>query len=102
MQYQVFIQSQPNQRFVASIVGMPAITGEGTSEEDAIAQAKTALQSQLAGGKFVTIEVNLTEQLSEVMSMKYAGIFADDSTFEDWMEKLATIRREANATEAER
>jgi hypothetical protein len=31
--------------------------------------------------------------------MKYAGIFADDPTFDDFMEKLAVIRKQANATE---
>lgn len=30
--------------------------------------------------------------------MKYAGIFANDTTFDDFMEKLAIIRQEANAT----
>ena len=30
---------------------------------------------------------------------KYAGIFAEDSTFDDFMEKLAAIRKEANAVE---
>jgi hypothetical protein len=29
--------------------------------------------------------------------MRYAGIFADDSTFDDFMEKLALIRQESNA-----
>lgn len=28
--------------------------------------------------------------------MKFAGIFADDQTFEDFMEKLRLIREEAN------
>ncbi len=29
--------------------------------------------------------------------MQYAGIFADDPSFEDWEEKLALIRRQENA-----
>ena len=102
MQYQVFIQSPAAQRFVALIVGMPAITVEGTTEEEAIVKAKAALESLLAGGKVVTIEVNPEEPSGELaIPMKYAGVFADDPTFEDWMDKLAAIRREANATAAE-
>jgi hypothetical protein len=28
--------------------------------------------------------------------MQYAGILADDPTFEDWMEKMVLIRQQAN------
>ncbi len=64
MQYQVFIQSPAERRFVASIVGMPAVTVEGTTEAEAIVKVKAALESLLAGGKVVTIEVNPAEQTS--------------------------------------
>jgi hypothetical protein len=48
----------------------------------------------------VTINVNVGQESQEtVPQMKYAGIFSDDSTFDDWMEKMAAIRREANAVE---
>jgi predicted RNase H-like HicB family nuclease len=102
MQYQVFVSSQSGSHFVASVVGMPNLTVEGTTEEEAILKAKAALESQLATGKFVTIEVNPNNQPNETVSqMKYAGIFKDDPTFDDFMEKLAVIRLEANAREDE-
>ncbi|MBW4570926.1 MAG: type II toxin-antitoxin system HicB family antitoxin [Tolypothrix carrinoi HA7290-LM1] len=100
MQYQVFIQSQSEQSFIASVVGMPNLTVEGRTEKEAIALAKAALESQLATGKFVTIEVNpILQPIRTVPQMKYAGIFADDPTFDDFMEKLAVIRKQANAVE---
>lgn len=101
MQYQVFVLSQSEQLFVASVVGMPNLTAEGRTEEEAIANAKAALESQLATGKFVTIEVNPNEQPEAASQMRYAGIFADDPTFDDWMKKLAVIRKEANAVDNE-
>lgn len=98
MQYQVFVQSQSERHFVASVVGMPNLIVEGRTEEEAIANAKTALAEQLATGKFVTIEVNPNDQSNiPVSQMRYAGIFADDPTFDDFMEKLAVIRKESNA-----
>lgn len=98
MQYQVFVQNPAERRFVASVMGMPTVRGEGVTEEEAIANAKAALESQLATGKFVTIELDLGAQPhTSAFSMQYAGIFADDPSFEDWMEKLALIRQEANA-----
>jgi hypothetical protein len=33
--------------------------------------------------------------------MRYARIFADDPAFDDFMEKLAVIRKQANALEDE-
>ena len=83
---------------MASIVGMPNLTVEGRTEEEAIFKVKSALEAQLATGKFVNIEVNLEVQPNETIpQMRYAGIFADDPTFDDFMEKLAVIRKTSNA-----
>ncbi len=97
MQYQVFVQSQSQQSFLASVVGMPNLTTEGKTEEEAISRAKSALEAQLARGKFVSIEVGSEKKtyLSQPQ-MKYAGIFANDSSFDDLIEKLSLIRQEAN------
>ncbi|MBW4670438.1 MAG: type II toxin-antitoxin system HicB family antitoxin [Cyanomargarita calcarea GSE-NOS-MK-12-04C] len=98
MQYQIFIQSQKD-NFIASVVGMQNVMVEGNTEEEAISKVKSLLQAKLATGKFVTIEVNPQEiPHQETTHMKYAGIFANDPTFEDFMEKLAGIREESNAT----
>ena len=97
MQYQIFVQSQSQQSFLASVVGMANLTTEGKTEEEAIAKAKSALEAQLARGKFVSVEVNPEIQSSlSLPQMKYAGIFADDSSFDDFMEKLTHIRQESN------
>lgn len=98
MQYQIFVQSQKD-NFVASVVGMPNVMVEANTEEEAIYQVKSALEAQLATGKFVTIEVNPKEiPHQEIIQMKYAGIFANDPTFDDFMEKLVALRKELNAT----
>jgi predicted RNase H-like HicB family nuclease len=98
MRYQVFLQSQAEQRFVASVVGIPNLSVEGTTEAEAIANVKAALASQLATGKWVTIEMDAIADSQESMPpIRPAGIFASDPTFDDWIEKLATIRQEANA-----
>ena len=97
MQYQIFVQSQSQQSFLASVVGMSNLTTEGRTEEEAISRAKSALEAQLAKGKFVSVEVDTkNEPYLSLPSMKYAGIFANDSSFDDFMEKLKLIRQEAN------
>jgi hypothetical protein len=97
MQYQIFVQSQSQQSFLASVVGMPNLTIEGKTEEEAISRAKSALEAQLAKCKFVSVEVgSKSEPYLSLSPMKYAGIFANDSSFDDFMEKLSFIRQEAN------
>jgi predicted RNase H-like HicB family nuclease len=98
MRYQVFVRSQDEHHFIASVVGIPNLIVEGTTEAEAISKAKSALEAQLARGKFVSIEVNSEIENSEnTRQMKYAGILADDPTFDDFMDKLALIRQESNA-----
>jgi predicted RNase H-like HicB family nuclease len=98
MKYQVFIQHKSEDKFVASVVGMPNLTVEGSSESEAIFKVKSALETQLATGKLITIEINPEIQSEpNLTQMKYAGIFADDPTFDDFMEKLAIIRQESNS-----
>jgi hypothetical protein len=102
MNYQVFIQSNSVKHFVASIVGIPNLSVEATTEEDAIVKVKLALEQQLAKGKFVTINIDqptaMTSSRSQTIEpIQYGGRCAEDPTFDDWMDKLALIRQEANA-----
>ena len=100
MQYQVFVKNQSDQHFVASVIGIPTISVDGQTEAEAISNVKIALESQLATGKVVTIEIDQIEIKPEpAPAMKHAGIFENDPTFDDWMEKLADIRRIANEVE---
>jgi len=95
MQYQVFVQTHFQKGFVASVVGMSNLTTEGETEEEAISKVKSALEAELTTGKFVSIEVNIETQPNQ-SQMKYLGIFANDPSFDDFMDKLAFIRKESN------
>jgi predicted RNase H-like HicB family nuclease len=100
MQYQVFVQKPSDRHFVASIVGVPNVMAEGATKIEAIERAKAILEKQLADGEFVTIEVSSQPLFTHPDErMRHAGILADDPTFDDWMDKLAAIRQEANAME---
>lgn len=77
MQYQVFIQSHPENKFSASIVGIPNSTVEGSTKEEAIALAKAVLETQLALGELVTIEVGKERSQQETDPwLKHTSIFA--------------------------
>ena len=80
MRCQVFLQNQAEQRFIASFVGIPNLSVEGSTEAEAIARVKTALESQLVTGKFVTIEVG--KPLSPLISDPW------DPTFDDFLAEV--------------
>lgn len=102
MQYQVFVQSQADTTFTASVIGIPNCVAEGTTKEEAIAKAKLILKQQLATGEVITI--NLDTQAVEAESnpwIKHMGIFATDPTFDDFLEKVQTYRLQADAHEVD-
>jgi hypothetical protein len=93
MQYQIFVEDQSEQHFVASVIGMPNIEVDGSTESEAVSKSEAALRTQLAKGKIVTVEVD-----THLSSHPYihAGILQNDPTFDDWMERLTEIRKQAN------
>lgn len=96
MQYQVLVQKPSEQHFVASVVGLSHVVADGKTEEEAIASVKAALTSQLTSAKLVTIEID-TESDSDKEEtdpwLKHFGIFADDPTFDDFLEEVAAYRK---------
>ncbi|AFY95726.1 hypothetical protein Cha6605_4812 [Chamaesiphon minutus PCC 6605] len=98
MQYQIFVESRSARHFVASVIGMPTVSVDGYTELEAISNVKAALNSQLSKGKVVTIDLDEPQEsnLTYTSPMQHAGILETDPTFDDWMDKLAEIRRAAN------
>ncbi len=100
MQYQVFVQNQTNNGFIAAIIGMPDCLAEGHTKEEAIANAKTALQSRLARGEVVTIDVEPSTNQEANPLLKHFGRFKDDPTFDDYLAEIEAYRRQVDAEEA--
>ncbi len=103
MQYQIFVESRSPRHFVASVIGMPTVSVDGYTEVEAISNVKAALNSQLSKGKVITIDLDEPQEIDLIStnSMQHAGILETDETFDDWMNKLADIRRLANAADDE-
>ncbi|MFQ4145988.1 type II toxin-antitoxin system HicB family antitoxin [Chlorogloeopsis sp. ULAP02] len=100
MQYQVLVQSYSENKFIASVVGIPNSTVEGGTREEAIALAKAALESQLASGELVTIEVGKEHSQQQTDPwLKHMGIFASDPTFDDFLAEVAAYRQQVSEEE---
>ena len=48
MQYQVFVQSHPENKFIASIVGIPNTTVEGSTKEEVILTSCTTPRNRVS------------------------------------------------------
>lgn len=97
MQYQVFVQSQADNQFIASVLGIPNCVALGRTKEEAIAKAKTTLAEKLAHGELVTIDID-SQSVSQDHDpwLKHMGIFANDPTFEDFLEEVAAYRQQVD------
>ena len=100
MQYQLFVQGYANNGFVAAVIGMPDCLAEGQTKEEAIANAKAALQSRLSLGEVVTIDVEPSAGQEDNPLLKHFGRFKDDPTFEDYRADIEAYRRRVDEEEA--
>lgn len=100
MQYQVLIHNNSHENFTASIIEIANLIRDGKREEEAINNIKLALEDLLTTGKLVNIEINKNIQsYPQKNNYQYAGIFENDPSFDDFMDKLTLIRQESNLRE---
>lgn len=99
MQYQVFVQNESGNRYVAAVVGVPDCVAEGSTKEQAIAKARAALTERLTQGEIVTIEVDSPPTPANPL-LKHAGRFKDDPTFDAVLAEIEKYRRELDAEAA--
>ena len=87
MTYNVLLTRRKN-KFIARVRQWPAIIVEGDTEEEVLRKAQADLQSLLAEGRIIQLEL---EVKSEGHPWKqFAGMFADDpdwDAFEDAMQR---------------
>lgn len=57
MQYQILVTQQAENSFLATALGFPHCSAEATTKELAVVKAKAALETLLAHGEIVTVEV---------------------------------------------
>jgi predicted RNase H-like HicB family nuclease len=102
MQFQIFIQNPAANCFTASVVGMPeTCVVEGATKAEAIDRAKVMLEARLATGEFVTIDVPSRHDKSPHAALLGQGMFKNDPTFDDFLERMAEVRQRADRQEAE-
>ena len=98
MTYDVLL-SKKSDKFVARVCQWPAIVAESDTEEDALRKAQASLQSLLAGGRIVQLEVDIKPE--EHPWQQFAGMFADDPDWEAFQASIQEYREEIDGDSRE-
>lgn len=102
MQYQVFVKNPAESEFMASVIGLPNVTANGTTEKEAIDKLKVILDAQFRNGKLVTINIDIPSKVTEEKSdpwINNMGIFQDDPTFDEFLVEVNNYRGEVDLSE---
>jgi|SRR5208337_1279796 len=70
-----------------------ALTAEGTTQEEALANLKKKLQAKLCRGAVV---VSLELPLQSHPMAEFAGMFKDDPWLKDWKKSMTAYRRKVD------
>jgi predicted RNase H-like HicB family nuclease len=93
MEYQIFVEQQPQNGFVATVLGWPEFVATGHTKQEAVVNVRTAVEERLAKGEVLQLQIE-TPQADPWEAM--AGRFADDPTWDEYEAELKRIREEAN------
>ena len=91
MTYDVLL-TKKGDKFIARLCQWPAIVAESNTEEEALRKVQASLQSLLAGGRIVQLEVDIKPE--EHPWQPFAGMFTDDPDWEGFQASIREYREE--------
>jgi predicted RNase H-like HicB family nuclease len=91
MTYDVWLTRKEN-KFIACVRQWPAIIVEGDSEQEVLRKAQADLQSLLAKGRIIQLEIE-TEPEAHPWQ-RFAGMFVDDPDWDTFQESIQAYREE--------
>jgi len=92
MTLNVLVQSVPEKGYVASLFGLPDLVVEGQTKEEALEKIKIELDRRFAKSEIVSLQYEPAN--GEHPWMKFAGMWKDDPTFDDFLAEIKAYREE--------
>ena len=97
MRVSILLQSNLPEGYMATVLGWPDLMIKGKTEEETLNNVRQAVTSRLQQSKFVTLDIQDDE--SNDPWMKFAGMWENDPTFDDFLAEIAAYRRELDEQE---
>jgi predicted RNase H-like HicB family nuclease len=94
MIFDVILQKQTNNGYIARPVLWPDSAVHGATEEEALSRVHGLIRDLLERTQFVKLEVDVPEKQALSPWYTKAGIFADDPTWEDFLQTMADYRHQ--------
>ncbi len=94
MDYQVLVEKQPANGFVAVVLGWPECSGTGNTRDEALVHVRAVLTERLANAEIVPLQVEVSNANDPWEKM--IGRFANDPQWADVQAELRRIREETN------
>lgn len=92
MTLSIFVQPKTENGYLAKVLGWPEIIVEGRTKEEALEKIKTELDLKLGEGEIIRLQYK--PPIDKHPWMRFAGMWKDDSTFDDFLEELRAYREE--------
>jgi hypothetical protein len=97
MTYDVLVSHNPNGLYRATVLGWPDCTVEGPSRHEVIRRARQILTDLLAEAELIQIEIEPPHARSALL--QFAGMWAEDDTFDEFVAAMETHRHDVNIDE---
>lgn len=99
LNYSVLIQQQSENSWTAIALGGLDCKVQASTREQALENLRQSIQQRFANAEIAQLEVQIPS--AEHPWMKFAGMFKDDPYWNEFLDDMATYRRELDAEIAE-
>ena len=95
MTYNAIVEDRKTAGYTASILGWPSCTATGATKAEALTRLRQVIRDRLSSVEIVPIEVDVSENGHPLA--RFAGMFKDDTLFDQFVEDMAAYRRQIDA-----
>ena len=99
MAVDVLVLREGEGQYRATVLGWPECSASAPSRDEAIERTRQSLVDLLAKGEIVEVDVELRPTSSSLA--RFAGMWADDETFDEFTAIMEANRREADSDESQ-
>jgi predicted RNase H-like HicB family nuclease len=91
----VLVEHHEENGYAAHALAWPDCVVEATTREDALTAIRAAILEHLEKAEIVTLEIKPEELVNSLQ--KFAGVWANDSDFDEFLREIERYRREIDA-----
>jgi hypothetical protein len=92
MTINVLVQPNPEKGYTATVLGWVDLVVEAQTKEEALEKIRAELTHRLAKGEIISLDIAPVN--GEHPWMKFAGMWKDDPTFDDFLAEIKAYREE--------